>query len=599
MNTEYTVELVAQVLLDKSLIGQDQYDEILKKNRSALSSLARKTFGPTPKPAELETITPPEIIASMRIFENGTSHFLEEDRIVEEVAGSLGIPYKKIDKLKVDIKLITDTVSRKFAERHSVLPLSLQGNLLTIAIADPFAVALIESLVQSTGREIRPMLSSRTDISKMVTDVFGMRKMMAGTEHEKQPELRQDSGNFEQLFKISSVSDLETNEKHVVSAVDYVIGYALDQRASDIHVEPKRDETTVRMRIDGVLHPITSIPKNSHNLVVSRLKIMGRMDIAEKRLPQDGRIKVSREGREVELRLSTVPVAFGEKMVIRVFDPEMVVCDLGELGMFPKELKQFERMIRRPNGLVIITGPTGSGKTTTMYSILRELASPEMNITTIEDPVEMVFDSLNQITVQPKLDLTFANALRNVLRQDPDVIMLGEVRDPETAAGAVQAALTGHLVFTTLHTNDAASAISRLVDLQVPRYLLSSVLVGVVAQRLVRKICSNCKTSVSLTTDQTKALGLSMVSEENRLPVYKGAGCTVCRDTGMKGRTGIYELLEISDKIRGLVNQDIDDKEILKGARSESMVTLRECALRKLAMGVISFDEVMRMTVSM
>jgi general secretion pathway protein E len=599
MNTEYTVELVAQILLDKGLIAQEQHEEILKKHRGAVSSLSRKLYGPTPARHEIDAITPPEVIGSMRLFEAGTGQFLEEDRIVDAVAQGLGIPYKKIDKLKLDMKLITETISRAFAERRAVLPLSLQGNLLTIAIADPFDVALIESLVQSTGREIRPVLSARTDIVKVIAEVFGFQKQMAAATDEQVSDLvTPDIGNFEQLFTLASKADLQASDKHVVAAVDYLFHYALSERASDIHIEPKRNETQVRMRIDGVLHNISTIPKTVHNLVISRLKIMSRMDIAEKRLPQDGRIKISREGREVELRLSTLPVAFGEKMVVRVFDPELVVCDLGELGMFPRELKLFERMIKRPNGLVIITGPTGSGKTTTLYSVLRELSSPEVNIITIEDPVEMIYETLNQVTVQPKLDLTFAMALRTVLRQDPDVIMVGEIRDPETAQMAVQAALTGHLVLTTLHTNDSVSAISRLVELKVPRYLISSTLVGVVAQRLVRKICAGCKTTTSLTPEQAKALGLSMVSDESRLPVYKGSGCNVCRDTGLKGRTGIYELLEVTDKLRGQVNQEVDDKEILKTARAEAMMTLRECALKKLATGITSFDEVLRVTIA-
>jgi general secretion pathway protein E len=374
-----------------------------------------------------------------------------------------------------------------------------------------------------------------------------------------------------------------------------MLQHAFDSRASDIHAEPKRDASLIRFRIDGVLHDIQTMPKVVHNAVVSRLKTMSRLDIAEKRRPQDGRVKTMRGGKEVELRISSLPVAFGEKMVLRIFDPEVLTQDLSSLGFYPEEMLIFNEFISRPHGIVLVTGPTGSGKTTTLYSALKSIASRERNITTIEDPIEMVIEDFNQTAVQPKIGIDFANALRHILRQDPDVIMVGEIRDPETAQYAVQAALTGHLVFSTLHTNDSATSIGRLIDLGVERFLISSTLIGSMAQRLVRRICPHCAGERSLDSEEAASLRLS-VPPGKRIKVKEGQGCHECRGTGYLGRSGIFEILQIDEAIKPMIVDGKDAPEIKREAVKNGMRTLRQSALRKLAEGLTSFEEVVRVT---
>jgi len=374
-----------------------------------------------------------------------------------------------------------------------------------------------------------------------------------------------------------------------------MLQHAFDTRASDIHIEPKRENSLIRFRIDGVLHDIQQVPKIVHAAIVSRIKTMSRLDIAEKRRPQDGRVKTSRGGREVELRVSTLPVAFGEKVVMRIFDPEVLVQDLSGLGFYPEELELFNDFITRPHGIILVTGPTGSGKTTTLYSALKAISNREQNITTIEDPIEMVYDEFNQTAVQSKVGIGFAEALRHILRQDPDIIMIGEIRDAETAQYATQAALTGHLVFSTLHTNDAASSISRLVDLGVERFLISSTLVGAMAQRLLRKICPHCGAERYLSAEEASTLRLS-VPEGKRVKVREGKGCFECRTTGYLGRSGIFEILPIDDAIKHLIVEGSDAPEIKREAVKNGMRTLRQSALRKLAEGVTTFEEVVRVT---
>jgi general secretion pathway protein E len=374
-----------------------------------------------------------------------------------------------------------------------------------------------------------------------------------------------------------------------------MLQHAFESRASDIHIEPKREESLIRFRIDGVLHDIQKMPKIVHAAVTSRIKTMSRLDIAERRRPQDGRVKTNRAGREVELRVSTLPVAFGEKIVMRIFDPQVVMQDLSSLGFYPEELLQFNDFITRPHGIILVTGPTGSGKTTTLYSALKVIATRDINVTTIEDPIEMVHEDFNQTAVQVKVGITFAAALRHILRQDPDVIMVGEIRDNETAQYAIQAALTGHLVFSTLHTNDASSSISRLVDLGVERFLIGSTLVGSMAQRLVRKICPHCVAESYLTADEVSTLRLA-VPAGKRVKVKEGEGCFECRGTGYFGRSGIFEILPIDDAIKGLIVKGADAPEIKREATKNGMRTLRQSALRKLAEGVTTFEEVVRVT---
>jgi general secretion pathway protein E len=380
-----------------------------------------------------------------------------------------------------------------------------------------------------------------------------------------------------------------------VNAVEFLFRYAFDQRASDIHIEPKRDASEVRLRIDGMLNTINRIPKVVHPAFVSRIKMLSRMDIAEKRRPQDGRIKTEYKSREVELRVSTMPTAFGEKIVIRVFDPDILLQDLEEIGFAPREYELFRSFIARPHGIILVTGPTGSGKTTTLYSALKTIAVPEVNVVTIEDPIEMVHDRFNQVSVQPQIGVTFGSTLRTILRQDPDIIMVGEIRDLETAENAVQAALTGHLVLSTLHTNDAPSTITRLLDLGVPSYLISSTIIGVMAQRLVRKICKQCEKSYELLPEEAQAVGLTS-SKEEKIIVRFGEGCPQCRGTGYLGRTGIFEVMELNERVKAVIRDKADVELIRRTAIADGMVVLREAAVQKMLKGETTFDEVIRVT---
>jgi general secretion pathway protein E len=458
---------------------------------------------------------------------------------------------------------------------------------------------LIDDLMTLVRRNPKLVLSTPSEIQRLITDFYGFRGAVAAA--EEQVTTGVDIGNLERLVTLSRVEEIEATDSHIVAAVEYLFHYALDQRASDVHIEPRRDASVVRMRIDGVLHNVHQLPKVVHPAIVSRIKTLARLDIAEKRRPQDGRIKTSRNDREVEMRVSTIAVAFGEKLVIRIFDPGALLQDLGELGMFETQLALAERFLGRPHGLILVTGPTGSGKTTTLYSALRVLATPEVNVVTIEDPIEIVVDAFNQVSVQTKIGMGFAEGLRHVLRQDPDVIMVGEVRDTETAEIALQAALTGHMVLATLHTNDAATAITRLIELGVDPFVLSSTLIGVLAQRLVRMVCAQCRVETFLTPDQLTLLGLDVhelraQGQDPELMVAFGEGCVKCRSTGLLGRTGVFEVLEVDDKIRKLIVGKSSAKDVTKQARHDGLLTLREAAIKKLAKGQTSFEEVLRVT---
>ena len=539
-----------------------------------------------------------EVIASMGFHEGGdpANPVLEEDRIVRCLADSTNRPYEKIDPLKLDSQLITGTLSLPFARRTSVLPLRRRGESLVVAVTDPYDEQLFDELARLAGRKLVIVLSARSDIQRYITEVYGFKRSVTKAANEMSPSI--DLGNLEQLVRLGKIEEIEGNDRHVVSAVEYLLHYAFDQRASDIHIEPKRDGSHIRMRIDGVLHDIYSIPKEVHPAVVTRIKTLSRLDLAERRRPQDGRFKTDKDGQEVEMRVSILPVAFGEKVVIRIFDPSVILQDVAELGFDEESYERYLEFISRPNGLVLVTGPTGSGKTTTLYSSLKYLSSPEVNITTIEDPIEMVVEQFNQVAVHPKIGLGFAQALRHILRQDPDIVMVGEIRDAETANQALQAALTGHLVISTLHTNDTPSSVTRLLELGLNPFLVSSTLVGIVAQRLVRKVCDSCRADIPLTPDQMAVLDIQIPpGGERTITVSEGAGCVRCRGTGLYGRSAIFEMLGVSDGIRSLINERADAMEIMRTARSEGTVTLREAAVKKLAQGLTSYGEVVRVTV--
>jgi general secretion pathway protein E len=541
------------------------------------------------------TVSEFEIIASFRFpVPNREKQVLAEAQVTECAARHLGLPFKLLDPLQLDYKLVTSTFQGAFAERHLVLPIHKDKKRLTLAVADPWDTELVESLRRHTGLDVDVVLSPKSDLLRIVMEFYGFKKSVDVAAKEFGSEFT-ELGNLERFSKMKAVEEIDAADQPVVQAVWFLFNYAFDQRASDIHVEPKRETSDVRLRIDGVLHRIHVMPKGVHRAVISRVKTLAKLDIAEQRRPQDGRIKTTYKEHEIELRVSTVPTAFGEKVVIRIFDPEVLLQDVSSLGFFPREQELFESFVARTNGLVLVTGPTGSGKTTTLYSTLQYLQSPQVNIVTIEDPVEMVREDFNQISVQPKIGLTFGHALRTVLRQDPDVVMVGEIRDGETAENAVQASLTGHLVLSTLHTNDTATSITRLLDLDVLPFLLSSVLVGVVAQRLVRVICEHCKLSTFLTHEQVLALGIEG-AEGRRLKVCYGAGCPQCRGTGYRGRTGVFEVMPVHQRIRELIMEKATADAIKREALAEGMVTIRDYAIRKMAKGITTYEEVLRVT---
>jgi general secretion pathway protein E len=478
-----------------------------------------------------------------------------------------------------------------------VVPISRQGETLTLAVTDPFDTALRESLENLLQNPLAYVVSSKCDMLAVIDRVYGFRSKVSQAERELGNVQR--GGALVQLVQLRSNDELaNTNDEHVIAAVDYLLNYAYEQRSSDIHLEPRQDDAVIRFRIDGILHDIETLPISVHGAVTSRIEVLAGMNIAERRRSQDGRIKTRRAEREVELRVSSMATAFGEKIVVRIFDPSVLLADLQELGFNDIERERYEKWITCPNGLILVTGPTGSGKTTTLYSTLRYLSGPEVNITTVEDPIEMVDPRFCQVQVKPQIDVTFATALRTILRQDPDIIMVGEIRDGETAQMAVQAALTGHLVFSTVHTRNAAGAITRLVELGVEPFLLSSVLRGVMAQRLIRRICVRCAVEGALTPDQVAALGLKVPAERrDRLRVRWGEGCVECRHTGLYGRVGVFEMLDVGRRVRGLINEGRDASEIANAGRIEGMESLRDAALHKLADGVTPYEEVVRLAV--
>lgn len=588
----FTVQYLLDVLVEHKVIDHTQAQVMGMKSDVQRQRLLKQR-GLNPRSTRYD-VSPIEVIASFH-EELPSGDDLTEELITQTLATHVKIPYEKIDPLKLDFALITSTLSPPFAKKHSVLPLSVDNQRMTVAVDNPFDVMLLESLRTLTGKEITVVLSTRSDILKIITEVYGFKRSV--TEAVKDIGHSAELGGLEQLVKLKSMREIEATDQHVVNAVEYLLHYAFGQRASDIHIEPKRSEAIVRFRIDGILHKVYVIPKAVHPAIISRLKMLARLDIAEKRKPQDGRIKTDQGTKEIELRISTLPVAFGEKVVIRIFDPEIVVKSVEQLGLHPKQLEQFQEFIARPHGMILVTGPTGSGKTTTLYSALNELAEQSVNITTIEDPIEMVLEAFNQTNVNPKIGITFASSLRTILRQDPDVIMVGEIRDQETAENAVQAALTGHMVLSTLHTNDAAGAITRLTDLGVPRYLISSSLLGVVAQRLVRLVCKHCKKDGILTKEQREILQIQIPQGRPPfLPVKYGEGCVHCRGTGLLGRAGIFEVMPVSERLRKAIMAGADVTELRKVAAQDGMSTLREAAIKKLATGFTTFEEVVRVT---
>ncbi len=520
------------------------------------------------------------------------------EALTEWYAAKVGLPYFHIDPLKINFAAVTEIMSSAYAERFKILPVALSQNEAVIATAEPHVGEWEGELRRIHRLEIKRVFANPQDIQRYIVEFYNLAKSVkkaAGT-----AEARSGLSNFEQLVELGkSNRQLDANDQHIVSIVDWLWQYAFDQRASDIHIEPRREVGAVRFRIDGVLHHVYELPSPVISAMTSRIKILSRMDVVEKRRPQDGRIKTrTAEGQEVELRLSTLPTAFGEKLVMRIFDPEVLVKDLGELGFSPEDQTRWAEMTGKPHGIILVTGPTGSGKTTTLYSTLKALATPEVNVCTIEDPIEMIEPAFNQMQVQSAIDLNFAEGVRALMRQDPDIIMVGEIRDLETAEMAIQAALTGHLVLSTLHTNDAAAAITRLVDLGVPAYLLNATILGVMAQRLVRMLCQHCRHRVNFGDDRADDLSWEelVVPWTARRPqrVYRPVGCLECRMTGYRGRTGLYEVMLISPAIKRLIAGGADLGKLREQAYKEGMKSLRISGAMKVAAGVTTLEEVLK-----
>jgi len=536
-----------------------------------------------------------DVIASLNLERaDDTTRVIDEETIYQALSSTWGIPYKKINPLKLDLNLVTSTIPKSFARKHLVLPIAVEDGQLVVATANPFDMEALQDIERATCMKVKVVISPKSDILQLIDEFFGFKRSIAAAEDQFSG-LSVDLGNLEQYVRLKSEDDLASNDKHIINAVSHLFNYAFDQRASDIHIEPKRDASLVRLRIDGVLHVIYELPKNVHYAVITRIKIMARMDMAEKRRPQDGRIKTDKGGVDVELRVSTVPVAFGEKVVIRIMDPDILFQDLEQLGFSSTDLIRFNRCITMPHGIVLVCGPTGSGKSTTLYSALRNLSSTENNITTVEDPIEMVYEPFNQIAVQPAINVTFSSILRSILRQDPDIIMIGELRDLETAQNAVQAALTGHLVLSTLHTNDAPSSITRLLDLGIPAFLVQATLVGILGQRLVRKVCQDCKEAFEIDLSELGGMGLE-IGKSGRIQLYHGKGCHKCRGTGYRGRIGIFEFLPYTEALKKETNEHTDIASLQSTAKREGMVSLRENAINKMLAGVTTYQEVLKVT---
>ena len=529
-----------------------------------------------------------------------TGRTLDTEALTQWLAGRADLPYLRIDPLKVDVGRVADVMSINYAEARRALPLQYGATEVTVATCEPFDTGWLAEIAAHTKRTIKLVVASPQELQRYTTEFFTLAKSVRAAQKSGEAS---SSASFEQLVELGrSNKQLDANDQGVVQVVDWLWQYAFDQRASDIHLEPRRDLGAIRFRIDGVLHTVYQLPMGVVNAMTARIKLLGRMDVIERRRPQDGRIKTrapgsgGTHGDEVEMRLSTLPTAFGEKLVMRIFDPDTTVKTLDALGFSTHDAERWEALVARPNGIVLVTGPTGSGKTTTLYSTLKRLATDEVNVCTIEDPIEMIEPAFNQTQVQPALDLGFAEGVRALMRQDPDIIMVGEVRDLETAEMAIQSALTGHLVFSTLHTNDAASAITRLADLGVPPYLIGATVAGVLAQRLVRTLCPACKQPDAATTRETLAEVVKPWRLSGGFTPYRPVGCLECRMTGYRGRAGLYELLLLDEAAQAAVHPVADAAKLRQLAAKHGMRPRRLAGAMKVAEGTTTLEEVLRST---
>ena len=574
--------LVVFDLLTSQHIDQTGADTILGHHRS---------------PGEVR-MHPLEYIASLELDSQKTKgQKLDAQYLSQWLAELANQPYYTIDPLKIDAAAVVPVMSQAYAIRHEILAVEVNQSEIVVASAQPWHTGWEENLCHVNNKTIRRVVANPVDIRHYTQEFYRLVHSISGASNNKS--VKSGSLNpVEQMLDLGHIQAPDANDQPIVEIVDWLLQYAFEQRASDIHIEPKGEQCHLRFRIDGVLHPIYQIPVQVGAAVTSRLKILARMNVAEKRKPQDGRLKTRHtDGSEVELRLSTLPTAQGEKLVMRVFDPQVLARSFKDLGFSKEDERCWTQLSRQSGGIILVTGPTGSGKTTTLYSTLKLLATEKVNICTVEDPIEMVEPSFNQMQVQQNIDLTFATGLRALLRQDPDIIMVGEIRDLETAEMAIQAALTGHLVLSTLHTNDAPSAITRLVELGVPPYLIKSTVLGVMAQRLVRTLCARCKTSEPLDKRGWQAL-VSNRTQSVPARMFKSVGCTHCRDTGYYGRTGLYEIMPVSESLKSRLDSTPDLARLRYQALKEGMHSLRLSGARKVARGETTIAEVLRVTPS-
>jgi general secretion pathway protein E len=519
---------------------------------------------------------------------------LHLEALTQWLADKVELPYFHVDSFKIDFAAVTKTMSSAYAERYRILPVAITTREVTVATCEPYVREWEEQIRQVLRLEIKRVIANPLDIQSYLVEFYNLARSIKGAAVKDKGAIA-DIANFEQLVQLGRSGKLDANDQHIVHICDWLFNYAFQERASDIHLEPRREVSNVRFRIDGALHQVYQIPTPVMAAMVSRIKVLGRMDVVEKRRPQDGRLKtVTPDADEVELRLSTMPTAFGEKLVMRIFNPENLVKNYRELGFTEDDERKWGQMVSHPHGIILVTGPTGSGKTTTLYSTLKQLAEPDVNVCTVEDPIEMIEPAFNQMQVQQSIGVDFASGIRTLMRQDPDIIMVGEIRDLATAEMAIQAALTGHLVLSTLHTNDAPSAITRLLDLEVPSYLLQSTILGVMAQRLLRTLCPHCKELHELDASAWEHLVSPWKAAKPKGSTYGAKGCLDCRMTGYMGRIGIYETMVMTPELKKAITPETDLAALQDKAYKGGMKPLRISGAMKIAAGLTSVDEVLQ-----
>ena len=570
-----SLETAIQLLADRDALSAQQAAQIggsinAEDDRHPfiqIADLGLQLNGPNPEPLTLETVT-------------------------RLIADACGMPYVRIDPLKIDVEAVTSLLSQAYTTRFDFLPIAVDDHEVTVATAEPFSCEWESEVARVLNRKIVRVLVNPQDIERYRREFYGVSRSISGASDKSSANVATIVGNFEQLTELGQVGEPDANDQHIVHLVDWLLQYAFEQRASDIHIEPRRDQSNIRFRIDGVLHLIHQLPTAVIGAITSRVKSLGRMDVADKRRPQDGRVRTKTPaGQEVELRLSTMPTTFGEKLVLRIFDPDKLTQPIENLGFTKHDLALWNEIVNQPHGVILVTGPTGSGKTTTLYSALKRLARPELNVCTIEDPIEMVEAQFNQMQVQPSAEIDFASGVRTLLRQDPDIIMIGEIRDRETADIAIQAALTGHLVLSTLHTNDAPAAITRLMDIGVQPYLIGATLLGIVAQRLVRRLCPHCKEPGQVPKEAWDML-VSPHRVKYPTETMVAKGCDECRHTGFHGREGIYEILGVNDSLSEMITPTVNTSDLRRSALEQGMRPLQISGAHKIAAGKTTIEEV-------